>query len=247
MKQKMENYTVEDLQVWKTLFDRQVNNLRDKSAGEYLDALYDMRSCLNPNEIPDFRKLNAWLKEKTGWQIEVVKGLIPVDEFFSLLAEKKFCSSTWLRNAKQLDYLEEPDMFHDIFGHVPLLSNEIFSEYLHRFGAIGYQNRANKEIELQLQRLYWFTIEFGLINKTHQENQHKVYGAGIISSFGETNKIFEEPCKFTPFQIEDVLQKEFRTDIMQSEYVVVESFEQLFDSLGDAEKIYFQSKRKFYV
>ena len=243
----MDNYTAEDFKVWRTLFDRQFENLQDKSAVEYLDALNDMQACLNPNTVPDFKELNAWLKDKTGWQIEVVKGLIPVEEFFVLLSQKKFCSSTWLRSEKQLDYLEEPDMFHDIFGHVPLLSNEVFSEYLHRFGQIGNKHLNNHEIVLQLQRLYWFTIEFGLINKSGVPNDNKVYGAGIISSYGETNRIFEGACNFLPFDIEEILEKKFQTDVMQSDYFVIDSFEQLFDSLDRVEQNFNRPLSPIYI
>jgi phenylalanine-4-hydroxylase len=232
----MNNYTKEDLRVWKTLFDRQISNLQNKSAKDYLHAIDSMEECLNANGIPDFSKLNSWLKSKTGWEIEIVEGLIPVDEFFALLSDKKFCSSTWLRKESQLDYLEEPDMFHDIFGHIPLLSNEVFSEYLHRFGKIGHHYRKSSEKLLQLQRMYWYTIEFGLINTSGNEYDNKVYGAGIISSFGETNRIFQNSCNFLDFDIEEILQKKFRTDVMQSEYVVIESFNQLFNSLDVLEK-----------
>jgi phenylalanine-4-hydroxylase len=200
MEQIMQNYTDEDFKVWKILFNRQIENLKTRSANEYLSALDEMNEYLNADEIPDFSKLNYWLKNKTGWQIEVVEGLIPVDDFFDLLSEKKFCSSTWLRSESQLDYLEEPDMFHDIFGHVPLLANEVFSEYLHRFGKIGNHYRNDKEILLQLERLYWYTIEFGLINTSGKKNDNKVYGAGIISSFGETNRIFENSCSIFTIQ-----------------------------------------------
>ena len=163
----------------------------------------------------------------------MVPGLIPVEDFFNLLAQKKFCSSSWLRSMNSLDYLEEPDMFHDIFGHIPLLSNEVFSAFAHEFGVIGKRFAGNEQAMVMLQRLYWFTIEFGVI----LEEQIKSYGAGIMSSFGETNRIANRECTFLDFDIQRVLRKEFRTDVMQEEYFVIDSFEMLYNSLDEAVKI----------
>lgn len=234
MKQDMNAYQEEDFQVWKALFDRQVENLKNKGSRHYLIALEQMKAVLNRQVIPDFRALNGFFQETTGWSIEVVPGLIPVDEFFNLLADKKFCSSTWLRGMKNLDYLEEPDMFHDVFGHIPLLNNSIFSAFAHEFGKLGKSFQGDEQALIQLQRLYWFTIEFGVIREA---GKIKSYGAGIMSSFGETNRIADEECKFLEFDIEMVLNKEFWTDRLQEEYVVIENLDQLFNSLDEAAKI----------
>jgi phenylalanine-4-hydroxylase len=127
----------------------------------------------------------------------------------------------------QLDYLEEPDMFHDIFGHVPLLSDPVFSEFAQEFGKLGSSFVGDPHRVLMLQRLYWFTIEFGLIN----QNGLKIYGAGIASSYGEAISSISGAVPVVNFDIEKVMQTEFITDVMQSQYVVIESFEQLFDSI----------------
>lgn len=238
MKQEMNLYTETDQKVWKILFERQSQNLQNKACKEYLDALNRMKRVLNSKSIPEFENINDWFKDSTGWKIEVVKGLIPVDEFFKLLSEKKFCSSTWLRSPENLDYLEEPDMFHDVFGHIPLLADEVFSEFAHKFGILGNHFHEHKEIQLQLQRLYWFTIEFGLI----QQDSLKIYGAGIISSFGETNRIFENKCEVIPFDLQMIFEKEFQTDVMQNEYFAIPSFHQLYDALVKWEK---QKKHEF--
>jgi len=134
--QDMSKYTKDDLWVWKTLFNRQKENIPSKASKFYIDALEHMSPVLNADEIPDFEKINLWFKNETQWELQVVPGLIPVEEFFKLLADRKFCSSTWLRSKDSLDYLEEPDVFHDIFGHVPLLSDPVFSEFLHEFWKI---------------------------------------------------------------------------------------------------------------
>ncbi len=165
MLQEFSKYNKNDKEVWNTLFKRQYENLQDKVCKEYLECLDLFSSCLNENEIPDFTKINNFFKDLTGWQIHVVPGLIPVEEFLTLLAEKKFCSSTWLRSKEKLDYLEEPDMFHDIFGHIPLLLNPVFSEFAHGFGKLGKQHIKEKEFITKMQRLYWYTIEFGLIKE----------------------------------------------------------------------------------
>jgi phenylalanine-4-hydroxylase len=234
MKQNMNTYTAEDKNVWKQLFDRQSENLKVKGSKDYLDSLTLMETVLNGNDIPEFKKMNHWFESKTGWKIEVVPGLIPVEDFFELLSQKRFCSSTWLRSLKNLDYLEEPDMFHDTFGHIPLLANPVFSEFVYEFGKLGKESINDTEKLIQLQRLYWFTIEFGVIK---ENGIIKSYGAGIISSFGETNQIFNQEANFIPFDIQAILNKPFRTDVMQEDYFVIESLEQLYASLEKVKKI----------
>lgn len=233
LKQEMDKYTSEDIEVWKLLFDRQIENLKTKGSQHYIDAITDMKDALKPSVVPDFKKLNGYFQDTTGWRIKVVPGLIPVEDFFHLLADKKFCSSTWLRSKKNLDYLEEPDMFHDIFGHIPLLSNEVFSAFAHEFGKLGLKYIQHEKALIQLQRLYWFTIEFGVI----REGEIKAYGAGIMSSYGETNRIAKRECTFFDFDIEAILHKDFRTDVMQEEYFVIENLEQLYNCLPEAERI----------
>jgi len=226
MTQNMKAYSPEDLKVWTTLFQRQKQNLKGKVCSEYDEALEDMREVLNEHEIPEFEKINQWFAGRTGWRIKVVPGLIPVEDFFALLAEKQFCSSTWLRSMEQLDYLEEPDMFHDTFGHIPLLANPVFSDFMQAFGELGCTMLHDQDVVLQLQRLYWYTIEFGMI----QPESPKIYGAGIISSFGETNRAVSKEVAKIPFQMEEVLNKLFKTDEVQEEYVCIDSFETLFAS-----------------
>ena len=172
MKQHMNAYTAQDQLVWKTLFERQFANLKGKVSGAYLDALHEMSGVMNAQKIPDFGEIDEWFSSRTGWKMEVVPGLIPVDEFFRLLAEKRFCSSTWLRSMDQLDYLEEPDMFHDVFGHIPLLSNQAYVDFFKGISDIALKHIENPRAVELLGRIYWFTIEFGLIkgNKKFYNN-----------------------------------------------------------------------------
>jgi len=231
--QEYNKYTPEDFEVWKLLFERQEINLQNKACKSYLDALKELNKVLIADEVPKFEKINEVLLAKNGWSIEVVPGLIPVEDFFELLAQKKFCSSTWLRSKAQLDYLEEPDMFHDIFGHIPLLMNESYSNFAQKLGEVGVKNIENKEIVLQLQRLYWFTIEFGLKKGT---NKTEIYGAGIMSSFGESNYIYEANTEIIPFNFSSVINRPFKTDEIQSLYYEIESYDELYNSLNEFDK-----------
>ena len=140
MRQNYAAYTANDRLVWKTLYSRQRENLEGKAHELYLECLELLTPVMNEDLIPNYDDLNTVLLETTGWSIHVVKGLIPVEEFFELLAQKKFPASTWLRTMEQLDYLEEPDMFHDIFGHVPLLMDERYAQFMHDFGKHGVAN-----------------------------------------------------------------------------------------------------------
>lgn len=232
MTQDYSKYTDEDRKVWKTLFERQQENLPGKAHPEYLNCLDQLSDVLNPDEIVNFDKLNEYLMAQNGWSVVVVPGLIPVDDFFKLLSEKKFCSSTWLRKMDQLDYLEEPDMFHDIFGHIPLLMNSDYARFVEEFGKLGVEYGHNKIVEKQLQRLYWFTVEFGLIK---QNENTQIYGAGIISSAGETNHIFEDNIEVLPYVVNRVLDNDFITSEIQTRYYEIESFEELFNSIGELE------------
>ncbi len=230
MKQHYENYSQEDQEVWALLFNRQKENLGIKGSIHYNECLEQLAPFLNEKSIPNFEEMNNFFKGNTGWEIHVVPGLIPVGDFFDLLAEKKFCSSTWLRKREQIDYLEEPDMFHDIFGHIPLLLNPTFSKFAQAFGKLGQQHKENEEMLLCLQRIYWFTIEFGLIK---ENGKLKVYGAGIASSFGETNHVFDTKLKHLKYDIQEVMQCEFHTDIIQEKYFVIESLDELYSSLNN--------------
>lgn len=228
--QAYQNYTKQDQAVWKLLFDRQIKNLSDKACNEYLECMEILKNVLHANRIVDFKKLDNKFKNLTGWSIKVVDGLIPRDEFFELLSLKQFPSSTWLRQKTQLDYLEEPDMFHDIFGHVPQLANTDYSNFMQKFGQMGYNNRHNEEYVIRLQRLYWYTIEFGLLNDM---GKHKIFGAGIISSFKETNHVFEKDIIVNPYDIKEIMDTEFIISTIQSHYFEIESYKQLYESLAE--------------
>ncbi len=224
------NYTQQDFKVWKTLFNRQLELLKPIVSVEYLNALklVNFRS----DKIPDFEEVNAILKTTTSWSLEVVPNISEQKEFFEFLSQKKFTATCWLRTMKQLDYLEEPDMFHDVFGHVPLLCNQSYVNFFKGISDIALKNIDNANAIKLLGRLYWFTIEFGLIK---EEGQLKIYGAGIISSKGETEHCLSQKAKQLPFDIQTVFETDYRTDVFQEIYFVIDSFEQLYNSLEDIE------------
>lgn len=231
MKQNWNNYTPEDHEVWNLLFDRQVKNLQDKAWSSYLACI--PAAGIHGKLVPDFSIIENELEKSTSWKIEVVKGIIPVGEFFQLLSKKRFCSSTWLRGRHQLDYLEEPDMFHDTFGHIPLLADKKYAAFIEQFAEIGLKFCHHKEALLLLERMYWFTIEFGLM----QENsQLKIYGAGILSSFGESLHVYSTHVELRKFSVEDVFLQPFHNNEVQHIYFVVENMDELWNCLPEMEK-----------
>jgi phenylalanine-4-hydroxylase len=224
------NYTKQDVEVWKTLFNRQFKLLKPIVSKEYLHALKVIK--FSPDKIPNFEKINNTLKNHTSWTLQVVPNISEQKDFFNFLSQKKFTSTCWLRSMEQLDYLEEPDMFHDVFGHVPLLSNNAYVNFFKGISDIALKHIDNpKAIEL-LGRLYWFTIEFGLIN---EDGKLKIYGAGIISSKGETKHCLSTNAKQLPFNITRIYDTNYRTDIFQETYFVIDSFQQLYESLNEIE------------
>lgn len=235
MQQNYEAYQAEDHQVWSMLFNRQEKNLDDKAVPALADCLIKAKEALHGQAVPQFTALDQALSKSTGWTIEVVPGLIPVEEFFALLAKKRFPSSTWLRSLKELDYLEEPDMFHDIFGHIPLLFDEAYAQFMQDFGKLGLLLSDQAEWVKALERVYWFTIEFGLCYTP--KNSIEIIGAGIISSFGESNQIYEpDSCEFRDFELGKVLNHVFYKHEMQTIYYVLPSYEAMFPLLDATAK-----------
>lgn len=220
------DYTAEDFRVWKILFDRQMEILSETVSRNYLDAIKIVN--FRNDRIPDFNEVNSTLDNLTGWKLHVVPNISPQKDFFKFLSEKKFTATCWLRSFEQLDYIEEPDMFHDVFAHVPLLSNSSYCDFFKGISDIAMEHIDDpKAIEL-LGRIYWFTIEFGLIR---EKGSLKIYGAGIISSNGETKHCLSSESEKVEFDVKKIMATDFRTDILQSKYFVIDSFEELYDAL----------------
>lgn len=226
MRQQYENYQSVDFEVWKILFERQIENLKDKASSSYLNYLKQLAPVLNGNSIPKFEALNRVLMRQTGWSIEVVPGLIPVADFFELLSQKKFCSSTWLRKMEQLDYLEEPDMFHDIFGHIPLFMDQSYGDFAQKMGQVGCQFKSDEQVLIELQRIYWFTIEFGLL----KGKKPKIYGAGILSSFGESSGIYRKETTILKFDLSEIIKADFCNAEIQTKYFQLDALTDLYEA-----------------
>ena len=232
MKQIYENYTQEDFEVWKILFDRQIDQFPTHASQSYLRGL--KVANFETGVIPNFKETNEILLKETGWQLAVVPGIVPDYTFFELMANRRFPATTWLRKMRELDYLEEPDMFHDVFAHVPLLTNQHFVDFLEELSKIGLSYVDNAYAIELLSRVYWFTVEFGLIE---EKEGLRIYGAGILSSAGETRfSLSEEPPKH-PFSVAHMLDTAYRKDKFQTEYFVIESYEQLYESIGQVKEL----------
>jgi phenylalanine-4-hydroxylase len=224
--QDWSRYTPADHAVWGTLFDRQIRTLDGKVCKDYLAGLG--RLGVDAAGVPDFSKVNPKLRRATGWEVVAVPGLIPSRPFFQMLANRQFPAGTFIRTREQLDYLEEPDIFHDVFGHVPLLATPAYADYMAEYGRIGLEAIERKGVKF-LARLNWYTIEFGLI-RTPAGIQ--IYGAGICSSFGEARYVTEDPsAHWLSFDLERVLRTGYYIDDFQASYFVIESFEDLFGLL----------------
>lgn len=228
LKQDYESYTAEDYKVWKLLYRRQLENFPGRAATDFLEGL--KRVNFSEDRPPNFDETNAVLRAATGWSVEVVPGLIPDRDFFELLAAKKFPATTWLRKMEELDYLEEPDMFHDVFAHVPLLSNQYFTDFLQQLARIALRHIDNPFAIEMIGRIYWFTVEFGLINEAEGL---RIYGAGILSSPGETVFCLEDEAVRHRYDVRQVMERHYYKHAFQDRYYVIDSYEQLFGSVGE--------------
>jgi phenylalanine-4-hydroxylase len=225
IEQKWHEYSEEEHAIWRLLFERQQRLLADRACSEYLEGLGGLG--VEANGIPNFRRLSEVLDAATGWRIVAVPGLVPDDVFFAHLAHRRFPSTCFIRRRDQLDYLQEPDVFHDICGHVPLLMNPVFADYMQAYGEGGLKALRLGHLQ-RLARLYWYTVEFGLI-ATPQGL--RIYGSGILSSAGESVYCLEDPRpRRIRFDLRRVMRTRYRIDDFQQTYFVVDDFQQLFDA-----------------
>ncbi len=232
LKQEYDKYTAEDFEVWKILYERQMPNLPGAACESYLKGVKEVN--FTSDKIANFEELNKILEETTGWAVQVVPGLIDDDLFFGLLNNKRFPSSTWLRKMEQLDYLEEPDMFHDAFAHMPLLTDKHYTGFLEDLSGIALKHIDDPWAIQLLSRIYWFTIEFGLIK---ENGELRIYGAGILSSKGETKfSLSDEPAHYE-YDVRRIMNQEYWKDHFQDKYFVIDSLEQLYTSLPEIEQV----------
>jgi phenylalanine-4-hydroxylase len=216
------SYTAQEHATWDRLFQRQSRLLPGRAAPEFLAGL-DVLRMSRPG-IPDFKELSERLTALTGWRVVAVPGLVPDEDFFRHLANRTFVAGRFIRRPDQLDYLQEPDVFHDVFGHVPLLANPVFADYMQAYGEGGLRSLEFGAMH-QLARLYWYTVEFGLIR---HDGDLRLYGAGIVSSFGESHFALEDasPNRIA-LDLKRVMRTLYRIDDYQQTYFVIDSFEDL--------------------
>jgi phenylalanine-4-hydroxylase len=219
-----EDYTADEHAVWKTLFERQTKLLPGRACDEFVQGMRALP--IDADQIPDFRRLSQVLMRHTGWQVVAVPGLVPDEVFFDHLANRRFPAGQFVRKRNQLDYLEEPDVFHDVFGHVPMLMNPVIADYIQAYGVGGL--RAQKLGVLpNLARVYWYTVEFGLVT---QSDGLRIYGSGIVSSHTETIFALEDPSpNRIRFDLERVMRARYRIDDFQETYFVLGDLAELLE------------------
>jgi phenylalanine-4-hydroxylase len=228
--QNWERFTAEDHAVWDLLFARQRDMLHGRAVRAFEESL-DVLSLSRPG-IPELGELNERLHARTGWTVVSVPGLVPDDIFFEHLANRRFPAGNFIRKRAQLDYLEEPDVFHDVFGHVPLLAQPAVADFMQALGQSGLGALGMGALH-RLARLYWYTVEFGL---AREDGRLKIYGAGILSSFGESRFSLESDTpRRCPFDLGQVLRTTYRSDCFQERYFVIDSFEDLLGRVMEAD------------
>jgi phenylalanine-4-hydroxylase len=222
-RQPQDLYTAADHGVWRDLFRRQAALLPGRACDDFLAGLNGLG--VMADRIPDFERLSDVLEKATGWRIVCVPGLVPDAVFFGHLAARRFPVTWWIRTRDQLDYIQEPDCFHDIYGHVPLLMNPVFADYMQAYGQGGLK-AAGQDALHHLARLYWYTVEFGLIE---QKDGLRIYGSGILSSKTESVFCLDSPApNRIRFDLMRVMRTRYRIDTFQKSYFVIRSFDELF-------------------
>ena len=227
VEQPWASYSREDHATWATLFQRQREILVHRACRDFLEN--QEQFGMSSGAIPKFDDLNRVLKKATGWVLVGVEGLLPELTFFDHLANRRFPVTWWIRKPEQIDYIAEPDLFHDLFGHVPLLLNPVFADYIQAYGRGGVKAHSiGAEALVNLTRLYWYTVEFGLIK---QDDGLRIYGSGIVSSKGESIYCLESLSpNCIGFDMQRIMRTRYRIDTYQKTYFVIDSFEQLMDA-----------------
>lgn len=222
IEQDWSHYSAAEHATWQRLFNRQSRLLPGRACRAFLEGLQGLP--LSPDTIPDFDRLNEVLMRRTGWQVVAVPGLVPDAVFFEHLANRRFPAGNFIRRPDQLDYIEEPDVFHDVFGHVPMLMHSALADFIQAYGQGGLRALALGQLPL-LARLYWYTVEFGLLE---QDDGLRIYGAGIVSSFAETRYALEDPRpQRLRLDLTRVMRTRYRIDDFQPSYFVIRSLDEL--------------------
>jgi phenylalanine-4-hydroxylase len=228
--QRYEEYTDEQHAVWAELVGRRLEQLKAHAAREYLEG-YEVIG-LQQDKLPRLTDISARLEPRTGWNSTAVTGFLPSAAFFEMLAARRFPTTTWLRSRDSLEYTPEPDIFHDVFGHVPMHAHAVFADFLEHYGRVCAEIQDAETLE-KLGRLFWYSVEFGLIR---QQGAVKVYGSGLISSHGECTRVIGGGCAIHRFDVDVVLATPVKVDEMHHELFAIESFDQLYEAMQEAER-----------
>ena len=223
-------YTPENQSVWAELVGRRLPQLQQWACREYLDG-YDAIG-LRSDQIPSLPEIARRLAPRTGWETTPVSGFMPPDAFFEMLAARRFPTTTWLRDRNSIDYTPEPDIFHDVFGHVPMHAHKVFGDFLQHYGAVCARVD-DKDVLEKIGRLFWYTVEFGLIR---QDGKVKVYGSGVISSHGECENVISGRCEVRDFTLDRVLATPVKVDEIHKLLFAIESFDEIYEAMKEAEK-----------
>ena len=222
-------YTAEQHSIWAELVRRRMPQLEEHAAREYLDGFESLG--LPFDRLPDLARVSSRLRRRTGWSATAVSGFMPAPAFFEMLAARRFPTTTSLRSRDALEYTPEPDIFHDVFGHVPMHAHAVFADFLAHYGQLcaGLSDEAILE---RIGRVFWYTVEFGLIR---QHNRIKVYGSGLISSNGECSNVLHSGCAVRPFTLDEVLRTPVKVDEIHHLLFAIESFDQIYEAMHTLE------------
>ena len=222
-------YTTEQHAVWAELVRRRMPQLEQHAAREYLDGFESL--CLPYDRLPNLSAISAKLQRRTGWNATPVSGFMPAPAFFEMIAARRFPTTTWLRGRDSLEYTPEPDIFHDVFGHVPMHAHPVFADFLAHYGQLCARMSDDKILE-RIGRVFWYTVEFGLIR---QAGDVKVYGSGLISSNGECSNVLNGDCEVRAFDLDEVLRTQVKVDQMHKLLFAIESFDQIYEAMHTLE------------
>ena len=222
-------YTPEQHAIWRELVERRMPQLQEHACAEYLEGFQLIG--LQADKLPDLTAVSARLQPRTGWQSSPVSGFLPADAFFEMLAARMFPTTTWIRGRDSLEYTPEPDIFHDVFGHVPMHAHPVFADFLEHYGKVCAGLTSQEDLE-RMGRLFWFTVEFGVIR---EQGKIKVYGSGLISSHGECTQVVEGKVEVRDFELDRVLDTVVDVSKMQPVLYAIESFEQIYEATKEAE------------
>jgi phenylalanine-4-hydroxylase len=230
IQQKYEAYTTDQHEVWAELVRRQRPRLESHACREYLEG-YEIIG-LRDDRLPNFAAITARLQPWTGWSTTPVSGFLPKEAFFEMLAARMFPTTTYIRGRDSLEYTPEPDIFHDVFGHVPMHAHRVFADFLQHYGSVC-AGIADETVLERLGRLFWYTVEFGLIR---QDGKIKVYGSGVISSHGECTNVISGGCEVRDFNLDEILDTRVKVDEIHKRLFAIESFDQVYEAMHEAER-----------